>query len=89
MGSEIKICTCKGERLPRFLYKAIHSGCTGNGLNARAINVAQLDDIGFQIYLETNIEWANDNPSPSVPFPLLVLLVLKIQFSFYLYSPLS
>jgi len=64
MGSDIKICTCEGERLPRFLYRAIHSGYAGNGLNARGINVVQPDAIDFQIYLENHIEWANKNPSP-------------------------
>jgi hypothetical protein len=64
MGYDIKICTCEGERLPRFLYRAIHSGYAGNGLNARGMNVVRPDAIDFQIHLENHLKWRNKSLSP-------------------------
>lgn len=66
MGPDIKVCTCEKERLPRFLYRAIHSGYAGNGLNARGMNVVRPDAIDFQIHLENHLDWLNKNLSPFV-----------------------
>lgn len=66
MGSDIKVRTCEKERLPRFLYRAIHSGYAGNGLNARGMNFVRPDAIDFQIHLENHLDWRNKNLSPFV-----------------------
>jgi len=66
MGSDIKVCTCEKERLPRFPYRAIHSGYADDGLIARGVNLVRPDAIDFQIHLENHLDWGDRNLSPFI-----------------------
>ena len=52
----VEISSCEGERLPRYIYRAVHEGHPGRGLEARGIHLVFPDALDFQIHLEEHLK---------------------------------